>query len=175
LFERPIATEPDARYRAPRVLLMRSDRGWSQRYQTEVAVLERVFGGDLKKIEHVGSTSIPGMSAKPTIDIVADIESDRGLNDLVERLSPVGYLLAPNPVCAVFRKGPDDMTLPRTFHLHVCAENSDYWRRIVGFRDQLRTDADAAAQYEALKRQLAGRFEKDPGLYTEGKSDFVME
>jgi GrpB-like predicted nucleotidyltransferase (UPF0157 family) len=154
---------------------MRSDRGWSQRYQTEVAVLERVFGGDLKKIEHVGSTSIPGMSAKPTIDIVADIESDRGLNDLVERLSPVGYLLAPNPVCAVFRKGPDDMTLPRTFHLHVCAENSDYWRRIVGFRDQLRTDADAAAQYEALKRQLAGRFEKDPGLYTEGKSDFVME
>jgi GrpB-like predicted nucleotidyltransferase (UPF0157 family) len=154
---------------------MPHDSGWPLRYQAEVVVLEQVFGGDLKKIEHVGSTSIPGMSAKPTIDIVADIESTRGLDGLVEELSSVGYLFAPNPVCAVFRKGPDDMTLPRTFHLHVCTENSDYWRRIVGFRDYLRTDPDAATQYEALKRQLAGRFKKEPGLYTEGKSSFVTE
>jgi GrpB-like predicted nucleotidyltransferase (UPF0157 family) len=168
-------TEGDRRYRAADVVLMPYDESWAHRFQTEAAVLERLFGDDLKAIEHVGSKSIKGMSAKPTIDVVADIESHSGFNGLVEQLSSIDYLFAPNPVCAVFRKGPEDMALPRAFHLHVCTENSDYWRRIVGFRDHLRTVPEAASQYEELKRQLARRFETEPGLYTDGKRAFVMD
>lgn len=121
-----------------------------------MAILKQLFGEGLRAIEHVGSTSFYGMSAKPTIDIVADIAFPGEFEGLVEQLSSIEYLFAPNPVCAVFRKGPADMVLPRGVHLHVCTEGS---RLLAADR----------------RRQRAGRFEQEPGRYTEGKRSFVKE
>ena len=171
---------PEARgdldYRPPPVRVAQYDRRWPAQYQEEVAVLRVVLGQRLLAIEHVGSTSIPGMPSKPTIDILADLAQTEELDALVERLQTVGYVHTPDDLDReVFRKGPPDWRVPRTHHLHVCPEGSDYWLRIVTFRDYLRTHPVTAAEYIRLKRDLAKRFKDDPGLYTSGKRDFVMK
>jgi GrpB-like predicted nucleotidyltransferase (UPF0157 family) len=165
---------PDVGYRPPHVRVDPYNPRWPTQYEEEVAVLRGVLGTQLLAVEHVGSTSIRGMPSKPTIDILADIELTDPLHLLVERLEPVGYVHTPDDLDRqVFRKGPQDWTLPRTHHLHVCPEGSDYWRRIVAFRDYLRTHPDTAAEYLRLKRDLATRFSEEPGLYTSSKRDYV--
>jgi GrpB-like predicted nucleotidyltransferase (UPF0157 family) len=141
--------------------------------------LKEVLQEDLLGVEHVGSTAVSGMSAKPTIDIVADIKFDGGFDSVVDKLSSIAYLYTPEAELdtaerKVFRKGPPDMTKPRRFHLHVCPEGCYYWRRIVGFRDYLRTHDQVAADYLALKQRLVAVYRDAPGLYTSGKADFVM-
>ena len=90
----------------------------------------------------------------------------------------LGYVYTPeseadDPGRRVFRKGPDDMKLPRTHHLHVTDPDSDYWHRIIAFRDHLRDDPDDAAAYGELKRTLARAFEHDSRGFTDAKHDFV--
>ena len=79
------------------------------------------------------------------------------------------------PTRKVFRKGPRDYTQLRTHHLHLTVKDGDYWRRILAFRDQLRQDPNAAAQYGAVKRSLLGTCGGDSRAYTRGKHDVVKK
>jgi GrpB-like predicted nucleotidyltransferase (UPF0157 family) len=156
------------------------DPSWPTKYAEEAALLVQAFGPDLLRIEHVGSTSVPGVAAKPVVDMLGDIDDHVPFATVVDLLSTMGYQYTPEIQDRdlgrrVFRKGPTDMAKPRTHHLHVSDSNGRYWRRIVAFRDYLRTHPDEALRYVALKRNLAQQFTSDPGLYTSGKASYVQD
>jgi GrpB-like predicted nucleotidyltransferase (UPF0157 family) len=173
------AVDPGAWYRPARVQLERYDDRWPLAYAREADRIREVIGDHLVELEHVGSTAIAGMLAKPTIDILASVASWDRFGALIVELRSIGYVYTPeseteDPGRRVFRKGPVDMSLPRTHHLHVTELDSWYWRRLIAFRDHLRVDAADAAAYIELKRALARSYANDSRAYTRGKTEFVQ-
>lgn len=155
---------------------------WAEAFSDLSRALEPVLGGLVLGIEHVGSTSVPGLSAKPIIDIDVIINSPATLLSVVEVLEGVGYQHEGDlgiPGRDAFRR--EDNTVPRdgsggvwpSHHLYVCTQDSGELRRHLAFRDHLRRDSDAAVRYENLKRDLAERFPDDVDSYVEGKSEFI--
>lgn len=170
--------DPGAWYRPARVHLEDYDPRWPTMYEHEAALIRDAIGDDLVDIQHVGSTAVPGMPAKPIIDILASVSTWDRFEAIVERLAAIGYVYTPesesdDPTRKVFRKGPSDMASIRTHHLHVTEPASGYWQRIVGFRDQLRDDPSDADDYVRLKRELVAAFRNDSRSYTRGKQEFV--
>lgn len=154
------------------------DESWPRNYELEAAQLRRVIGPMLVQIEHVGSTAVPGLAAKPIIDMLAAVTSWDGLHGLAERLRALGYDHTPfsdtdDP--QVFRKGPTEGGQLRTHHLHVTAAGSSYWRRLLAFRNHLRAHPEDAAAYAQLKRELVSRLANQPDRYTNAKTEFVRE
>ena len=140
--------------------------------------------GDLAiAIEHVGSTSVPGLAAKPIIDIDVVIQSRDSLPTAVTRLALLGYrhegdmgvlgreALGPDAGDGVPRDG-SSRRWP-AHHLYVCASDSIELERHLRFRDWLRSNPAVAADYGALKRRLADVYRDDPDAYTEAKTDFI--
>lgn len=156
------------------------DPSWPRLFAEEAAVLRGALGPEDVAIEHIGSTAVPGLPAKPIIDIMAGLADWDGFGLVVERLAAVGYRYTPeaekdDPSRKVFRKGPSDLSHLRTHHLHVTDLDGFYWQRMLAFRDRLRQHPDEAAAYVALKRELASRFAHEPRRYTAGKAEFVTE
>jgi GrpB-like predicted nucleotidyltransferase (UPF0157 family)/8-oxo-dGTP pyrophosphatase MutT (NUDIX family) len=149
------------------------DATWPERFLEErgalsSAIADWAVGG----IHHVGSTAVPGLEAKPVIDIlvgVADLETSRQCFD---PLAALGYLHAPYRADEMhwFCK-PDPGH--RTHHLHLVPAGSPRFRDELAFRDYLRGHADTAREYGALKRRLAEEFEHDREAYTAAKVDFI--
>ncbi|MFR9780588.1 GrpB family protein [Micromonospora sp. MS34] len=176
--------EPDARsepfwYRVAAVRISDYDPAWPQRYAAESARITEVLTPRLVAIEHVGSTAVPGMAAKPIIDMLVAVPTYDDFPDVVRRLHRIGYRYTPesetsDPDRRVFRKGPDDITRMRSHHLHLTAEGSRYWRRLIAFRDHLRRHPAEADAYVRLKRALAARYADDSARYTDGKHGFVV-
>ena len=125
------------------------------------------------RIHHIGSTAVPGLAAKPVIDMIA-------LVDDLERSTPAvmqaGYCLSPqfnaNLVHRRFLSHPSSSY--RTHHLHLVDAREDL-ERCLRFRDRLRTDSKLAADYAALKRALAARFLEDRAGYTQAKTPFIEQ
>jgi GrpB-like predicted nucleotidyltransferase (UPF0157 family) len=150
------------------------DPTWPSRYEEEwealrAAVGRWVVGG----IHHVGSTAVPGLDAKPIIDILVGVEDLSSSRACFEPLAGLRYLYAPYLADEMhwFCK-PDPAA--RTHHLHLVPAGSARFRDELAFRDHLRAHPAVAAEYAALKRELAGRFEEDRNGYTDAKSDFVQ-
>lgn len=132
----------------------------------------------VRRVEHIGSTAVPGLAAKPIIDMVAvvrDIDETRGA---IDALREVGWLHAPEPSDAVNRRL--SFCTPslewRTHHLHVVEETSAGWKGWLAFRDVLRVEPELAAEYGALKREMADRYGHDPNQrdeYRNGKAAFI--
>jgi GrpB-like predicted nucleotidyltransferase (UPF0157 family) len=161
----PSADEP--------VRLVPYDPSWPQRFEAErdrilKAIGDRIVGG----VHHVGSTAVPGLEAKPVIDIlvgVRDLEQARGC---FEPLARLGYLHAPYlPAEMHWFCKPDPAR--RTHHLHLVPAGSRRFREELAFRDRLRAEPQLAQEYVELKRDLAARFEDDREAYTEAKGDFI--
>ena len=137
------------------------DPDWPARFESERALLEGAIGRwAIGGIHHVGSTAVPGLAAKPVIDIlvgVADLASSRAC---FEPLAELDYLYAPYlPEQMHWFCKPDPRR--RTHHLHLVPEGSRRYRDELAFRDLLRADPATASDYLALKRELAERFEHD--------------
>ena len=147
---------------------------WPRLFEAEAEALRDALGNRVVAVEHVGSTAVPGLAAKPVLDLmiaVPSMESARALLSVVERL---GYEHRPNGDAAdrvFFAKGP---ATRRTHHLSLTTPGSGFWRAHVSFRDLLREDAGLASAYVALKRMLAEAHPGDRGSYTAGKEAFVM-
>jgi GrpB-like predicted nucleotidyltransferase (UPF0157 family) len=155
------------------IRLVDYDPRWPGLFERERALLDRAIGRwAVGGIHHVGSTAVPGLAAKPTIDIlvgVADLSSSRACLD---PLADLGYVYAPYL--------PDEMHWfckpdpgHRTHHLHLVPERSARFRDELAFRDLLRSDAATAAAYVRLKRRLADEFEHDREAYTDAKAGFI--
>jgi GrpB-like predicted nucleotidyltransferase (UPF0157 family) len=116
-------------YRSARVHVQAYDPSWPEHYAEEAELLTRTLADSLLAVEHVGSTAVPGLAAKPVIDILAAVRDLNGFPVLVERLKETGYTYTPeseadDPSRRVFRKGPEDLTRLRTHHLHVTEQGS---------------------------------------------------
>lgn len=146
---------------------------WRRRYEAEVERLRAVAGDRLLDFEHVGSTAVEGLAAKPIIDLLAVVADLDAAADLVPVLEAHGYEYRPNGGVddrRFFAKGP---RTDRTHYLSLCERGSEYYREAVAFRDHLRENPDVAAEYESLKRELAADHADDRAAYTERKGEFV--
>jgi putative glutamine amidotransferase len=151
------------------------DPAWPAWYGEEAAAVRDILGELAVRIEHVGSTSVPGLAAKPVIDIQVSVTSLIPRAEVVDPLVAAGYRHSIDPIETeheFLSKGYDDGA-PHRVHIHVCEAGSAWERRHLAFRDELRRDPKAAAEYAALKRQLAAEHPRDIQSYVDGKNGFV--
>ncbi|MCC7352444.1 MAG: GrpB family protein [Anaerolineae bacterium] len=158
------------------VVIVAYDPRWSVMYEEEKGFLLNLLGDALAAVEHIGSTAIPGLGAKPIIDIMAAVRRLADTEACIPALARGGYEYAPEfevviPERRFFRKGPPGA---RTHHLHVVELTSEFWDRHLLFRDYLRAHPDVAEEYLQLKKALAVRFAADRPSYTEAKTDFIQ-
>ncbi|MDB5416036.1 MAG: hypothetical protein JWR10_4371 [Rubritepida sp.] len=130
------------------------------------------------RIDHFGSTAVPGLLAKPVIDILVTVSSiEEARSIAVAPLEALGYAFwAENPrrERLFFVKGLPPRAPRRTHHVHMIEPSAAMWNLLL-FRDILRADPDEAARYAALKRELAVRHRQDREAYTDAKSAYVAE
>jgi len=176
-------TDPDliARLIREHVEIVPYDPRWPQQFVQEQAHLLAVLPDEIVgRIEHFGSTAIPGLAAKPIVDILVEVTD---LEAVKARVVPIlqsegyDYVWRPTsgedvpPWYAWFIKR-DPATGTRTHHIHMVEAHFPQWEAL-RFRDYLRAHPGVAAEYAALKRRLAAAFPNDRVAYTAGKSDFV--
>lgn len=151
------------------------DERWPGLFDAEAALLRAVIGTFITDgIHHIGSTSVPGLAAKPVIDIMAGVEDLEQSRRCIELVAPLNYLYAPYKADVEHWFCKPDPGF-RTHHLHLVPTGSARFRETLAFRDHLREDDAVAAEYAALKRDLAARHGRDRDAYTDAKGDFVAE
>lgn len=143
------------------------DPSWPQRFEAERGAILDVLGARARRIEHFGSTAVPGLAAKPIVDIMLTVEDPDDESSYAPALERLGYRLrVREPGHRMFR--PDT----RDVHLHVWPAGGDDEERHILFRDRLRADAGDRAAYEQLKRSLACRW-SDMNYYAREKGPFI--
>jgi GrpB-like predicted nucleotidyltransferase (UPF0157 family) len=159
--------------RSEPVRLVPYDPAWPAAFERERVALEAsigpwVVGG----IHHVGSTAVPGLEAKPIVDILVGVEDLGSSRECFEPLAALEYLYAPyrSDEMHWFCKPHPDR---RTHHLHLAPLTGRRYADELAFRDRLRADPATAERYAKLKRELADRFPEDREAYTEAKTDFI--
>jgi GrpB-like predicted nucleotidyltransferase (UPF0157 family) len=157
------------------VEIARYDPRWRERFEVEKRILESAFPATPIRVEHIGSTAVPGLAAKPIIDILLGVENIGEVAARIEALRERDYLYIPEyetvfPERRFFIKPRGGR---REVNLHAVAHSTDFWTRHLLFRDVLRGHPDVTVEYEALKRSLAARFPEDRDAYTDGKTDFI--
>lgn len=148
------------------------DPAWPMLFATESERLRTACPLPLR-IEHMGSTAIPGLSAKPVLDILAGHPAGIAALEYVPCLESAGYVHRGDrgiPDHQFFRRGD-----PRAYHIHLVAEDGGLWQDYLGFRDYLRANPEAARGYAELKQRLAVEFPRDREAYIQGKAAFVAE
>ena len=152
------------------------DASWPEMFVLERDRLQSLFPGQFAGIQHIGSTAVPGLQAKPIIDIMAGVESMAVARALSEALCKSGYTTS-----AEFNETLTDRQWfmrwtdgHRTHHLHVLVHGAAPWRERLQFRDALRTQPKLAARYVALKMALAAQHRMDRQAYTDAKLAFIQ-
>ena len=153
------------------VRLVPYDSTWPLEFAAEAERIERACGGMPLRLEHIGSTSIPGLAAKPVIDILAGRPGNLAGSKYVDAFRQIGY--EHKGACGIpgrnyFRRGT-----PRTHHVHLVSWSSDLWGDHLLFRDYLRLHPEVAREYETIKRELAAAYLHDREQYTDAKGPFV--
>jgi len=148
---------------------------WAQLFQEEKAALYAALQPAKVIIEHVGSTAVPGLAAKPIIDLMIGLPDFAIANSLVPPIIGLGYdyvaeYEAVMPERRYFQKNYDNK---RTHHIHMVEIGSEFWQRLLLFRDYLRTNASTMQEYASLKKSLATREWQDMNEYAEAKTDFI--
>jgi GrpB-like predicted nucleotidyltransferase (UPF0157 family) len=154
-----------------RVELVEYDPTWAERFESERVALAPIFDGRAVGIEHIGSTSVPDLCAKPIVDVLIGLRELELTNDQIEGMGRLGYdYLGEHglPGRLFFRKEP------RTHHVHVVEHGGELWDRQITFRDALRSDADERRRYDEFKRRLAAQGHPREA-YAELKTPFIRE
>jgi putative glutamine amidotransferase len=153
--------------------LVDPDPSWPAAFEREAKTIAEVLGDAALSVEHVGSTSVPGLAAKPVIDIQVSVASLTPRSAVVQPLVAIGYTHAIDPIETEheYLSREDDST--SSVHIHLCEAGGRWERRTLAFRDWLRGHPEDAAAYEALKRELAARHPRDIQTYVDGKTAFI--
>ena len=146
------------------------DPSWPDRFEAERLRLRSALGGRVGRIEHMGSTAVPGLAAKPIVDILVEI------NDIEDESSYVGALQAAGYQIRVREPGHRMFRTPaRDVHVHLWPNGSDEVYRHIAFRDWLRAHPADRRLYEQTKQQLASRSWPDMNYYAEAKTPVIDE
>jgi GrpB-like predicted nucleotidyltransferase (UPF0157 family) len=149
------------------------DPAWPDAFDRERTAIVAALGDLAPAIEHMGSTAVPGLGAKPIIDIMVGLRELADHARCVAPLQSLGYEHKGEygiPNRHYFRK---PVVGPRTHQVHMVEQSSDFWERQLLFRDYLLANPDEAAAYDRLKRELAPRFGTDVDGYAEAKTEFI--
>lgn len=157
------------------VIIEEYNTNWKNQFEEEKKNLEEIFGDIAITIEHIGSTSIEGISAKPIIDIAIGVNKlddfEKVRNEIINNKSysireenPEGEILV--------RKGTSDYT---SYLIHVMECQSDRYQNTITFRDYLRKNKEDKIKYEKLKKELAIKYKDNREMYTTSKNDFIQE
>ena len=158
------------------VVIVPYDEQWPRLFESERVRLQPLLSGINFRIEHVGSTAVPGLGAKPIIDMMLGVDHLSQIEKRIPAFEQIGYLYVPEieammPEDRFFYR--QDAVEMRVYHLHTVELSSNFWRDHLLFRDYLRTHPEVAEQYFQLKRKSAERFRDDRSAYTESKSEFI--
>jgi GrpB-like predicted nucleotidyltransferase (UPF0157 family) len=149
------------------------DPAWPARFEEERGKLEEAIGPWIADgIHHVGSTAVPGLAAKPIIDILVGVEDLENSRACFAPLAGIGYLYAPYRAEEMHWLCKPDPSR-RTHHLHLVPVGSRRYKEELAFRECLRADPTLADEYAALKRSLARSFKDDREAYTDAKAEFI--
>ena len=156
------------------IVISEYDPKWPAIYEEEVARILALAGDTVTAVEHVGSTSVPGLGAKPIIDIMAAVGQIDEAMTLVEPLGALGYRYLPEyeeliPERRFFRRGRESAS----HHLHIVETATDFWIDHLLFRDYLRSHRETAMEYDEIKRNLAARLGDDRAAFTMAKTSFI--
>lgn len=150
------------------------NKNWKKEFEKEKKLLKKIFGDDAIDIQHVGSTAIPGLKAKPIIDIALAVENlDIALKHR-EELEKEDYNFRGNAGVEgryFFAKGKEEN---RTHYLHIEPINSSNWESHILYKKYLLNNPDTIVEYEKLKEELAEKYPNDRKKYTEGKNNFIQ-
>jgi len=157
------------------VVIVDYDPHWVEEFQAESQRIRAAIGPYLTIIEHVGSTAVPGLAAKPVIDMLAGIRSLADAPACIAPLQALGYIYIPEyedelPERRYFQRLRGE---EHTHHLHMAETTSEFWKKELLFRDYLRSHPETAATYDRLKRELAAQFGRDRAGYTDAKTEFI--
>ncbi|MET0281520.1 MAG: GrpB family protein [Steroidobacteraceae bacterium] len=158
------------------VVISEYSTDWAASFQAErIAILDAV-GSDGFEVEHIGSTAVAGLAAKPIIDIMIGASDMARIEGVITRLESIGYEYMPNPRIVIpnWRFFAKPITRPRLFHLHGVVLGGSKWSDLLLFREALRSDPLLAREYAALKLALASRHHDDRSAYTDEKADFIQ-
>ena len=147
---------------------------WAEMFEIERERLEAAIGPFVLDIQHVGSTSIPGIPAKPIIDIGVAVRNFEEAAICIDPVVALGYTYRGEngiPRRHYFRKGNEEEV--RTHHVHINEIDGPDWENQILFRDYLRAHPETAEQYAKIKRDLAQRYPKDRIAYLYGKAPFI--
>lgn len=155
-----------------KIVVVPHENHWSEKFQMEAKRLKSAMP-ETVKIYHIGSTSVPGLAAKPIIDMIMEVENIERVDGWNERFIELGYIV----------KGENGISRRRYFihgtkekcsyHLHVFEKGNPEIVRHLAFRDYMMAHCEEAEAYATLKKELAEKYKYDGALYTEGKNEFV--
>lgn len=153
------------------------DSGWPRQFEAERDKIAATLGALALRIDHNGSTSVPGLAAKPVIDIQISVQSLHPIDAYAPGLVRLGYVHVPHAddaFCPFFHR---PSSWPHTHHVHVVEAGGDEERRTLAFRDYLREHESVAREYERLKRRLASQYSaaqfSSRQAYADAKSTFI--
>ena len=154
------------------VIVVEYDPTWEKTFRTLRGGIAAALNGLIVSIEHVGSTSIPGVAAKPIIDMDVVVRSLDDIPRAIGRLSALGYEHQ-GDLGIAGREAFESPGGSPNHHLYLCSVESQELRRHIVFRDYLRDHPDEARRYSELKKSLAAEHRNDRKAYTEAKTEFV--
>jgi GrpB-like predicted nucleotidyltransferase (UPF0157 family) len=147
---------------------------WTEHFSKESKLIESAVSSTKIYIDHVGSTSVKGMSGKPIVDMLISISDWAIVDDLLRELEAVGYNVSEKfddvPRCFLTKYTFDGSG---SYHVHICKPHSRWARDMLLFRNELNFDKKLAKAYSDLKKQLAKIYHDDVGSYGVGKKDFI--
>ena len=157
------------------IIVAEYDPRWPRLFEKERDLIRAALADKVIAIEHIGSTAVPGLPSKPTIDIGVGLGTLDNAAECIQLLERLGYRYEPDfeqllPDRRFLWKGTREN---HTHHIHMAAVGSDMWKRPILFRDYLRAHPDEALGYAELKKRLASRHSTDIDAYVEGKTAFV--
>jgi len=157
------------------VQLVPHKREWADLYEAEAQVIRDRTGDLVADMQHVGSTAVPGLVAKPILDIAIAVEKKEAIASVVERLTEAGYNdYGDQGKDGGYLLGKEREPDLRIVHLHIVETTDPQWRDYIAFRDILRHDRSIRRAYADLKKRLAAQFPDDRVSYTAGKDEFIQ-
>jgi GrpB-like predicted nucleotidyltransferase (UPF0157 family) len=158
-----------------KITIAEYNEDWAQLFHAEQALLGVALGKGAVAIEHIGSTSVKGLAAKPIIDIMIGLADFAMADFVVPKIVALGYdyIAKYNAIMPYRRFFVRETEQVRTHQIHMVEIHSEFWNRHLLFRDYLRTNTEVMNEYAALKKQLAERDWNDVNEYADAKTEFI--